>query len=433
MQALLSFENAPPYAAPLRFFVTGPLFAVLAGLLLLVDGEAAYASRWSPAALALVHLLTAGFMLQIMVGALIQILPVVAGANPAHPLALARRVHGLLTPGALALAAGFRFGQPLALIGGALLLSLGVLDFLVVAGRALWRVPSTSPTIRGLKWAFGGLLATVALGALMACALGLAWPLPLLSLADLHAAFGLAAWVGGLVAAVACVVVPMFQLTPGYPAAPSWRFPLLLWAALALWSLAAALDMAAMQALAQGALALAGLAFAGLTWHLQRQRRRARADATLRYWQAGLAAAVVALAMLLAAAAFPELAGYPAWLPAFATLLVAGAYPALIAGMLYKIVPFLGWLHLQNLGQMKIAAPNMNQLLGDVAMRRQWAAFAAALLLLLAAAFWPEGLGRPAGLLFALANGGLFFNLLRALHRYRSARADIERRLGAAS
>lgn len=45
MQALLSFDQAPPLAAPLRFFLTAPLFAILAGLLLLWSGPDLFASR----------------------------------------------------------------------------------------------------------------------------------------------------------------------------------------------------------------------------------------------------------------------------------------------------------------------------------------------------------------------------------------------------
>ena len=76
MQALMAFENAPPFAAPLRFFLTAPLFAVLAGLLVAFEGPDIFASRWTPGALAATHLLTVGFMMQAMLGALIQILPV---------------------------------------------------------------------------------------------------------------------------------------------------------------------------------------------------------------------------------------------------------------------------------------------------------------------------------------------------------------------
>ena len=35
MQALLSYDQSPPIAAPFRFFLTAPLFGVLAGLLLI--------------------------------------------------------------------------------------------------------------------------------------------------------------------------------------------------------------------------------------------------------------------------------------------------------------------------------------------------------------------------------------------------------------
>ena len=93
MQALLSFDKAPPFAAPLRFFLTAPLFSLAAGLLLLFVGPDLLASRWTRGLLAATHLITVGFMLMVMLGALIQILPVVAGANLDSPLAVARWLH----------------------------------------------------------------------------------------------------------------------------------------------------------------------------------------------------------------------------------------------------------------------------------------------------------------------------------------------------
>ena len=104
MQALMSFDKAPPLAAPLRFFLTAPLFSLVAGLLLLALGPDMFASRWMPGLLAATHLITVGFMLQVMLGALIQILPVVAGANLRHPLVVARWLHVGLSAGALLLA-----------------------------------------------------------------------------------------------------------------------------------------------------------------------------------------------------------------------------------------------------------------------------------------------------------------------------------------
>lgn len=431
MQALLSFEKAPPFAAPLRFFLGGPLFAAAAGILLLVEGEALFASRWMPAALAATHLVTIGFMLQIMLGALIQILPVVAGANLGRPLLVARVVHGGLVVGVFALAAGFLLSRPGLLQFAAGLLAATALLFLAAAGRALFGVPSTSPTIHGLKLALVGLAGVVGLGVLLALGLANGWPLPLAALTDLHAGWGLGAWAGILLAAIAYVVVPMFQLTPGYPASAGWRFPVLILALLALWSLALATRTVWLAQLAQLGVALVGAAFAALTLRLQGQRRRARADATYRYWQFGLAAAIVAFAMLSTAALRPAITDAAAWTPVFGILLVVGGFMSFIAGMLYKIVPFLAWMHLQNSGQARVPAPPMNKLLAERPAEQQMLTHAAACLLLSGAAIWPAALARPAGLAFALANAWLFWNLFGAFRRYRLHLQEIQVRLAA--
>ena len=65
----LAYEDTPPLSAPLRFFLTAPVFGLIAGLVLLFDGQL-LASRWTPGALAVVHLFAAGFMLHVMLGAL---------------------------------------------------------------------------------------------------------------------------------------------------------------------------------------------------------------------------------------------------------------------------------------------------------------------------------------------------------------------------
>ena len=63
--SVLSYEQAPPLHLPLRFFLTAPLFGILAGVLLMGQGSTVLASRWTGAALAATHCLTAGFMLQV--------------------------------------------------------------------------------------------------------------------------------------------------------------------------------------------------------------------------------------------------------------------------------------------------------------------------------------------------------------------------------
>jgi len=432
MQALLSFDKAPPFAAPLRFFLTAPLFSLAAGLLLLFVGPDLLASRWTPGLLAATHLITVGFMLMVMLGALIQILPVVAGANLDNPLAVARWLHAGLSVGALLLAAGFLLGQGALLGVAALILGLEVAAFLVASGRALAGVPSTSPTIRGLKLALVGLAGAVGLGAWLALAIANGWAVPLPSLADLHAGWALGAWAGILLAALAYVVVPMFQLTPGYPARPSWWFPGAMLGLMAAWALGVVLEAAAAVRLVQALSALAGIGFALLTLRLQAQRRRARSDVTYRYWQIGLTSAILALAMVLTAAAWPPLADLAGWSIFSGILLLVGGFMSFIIGMLYKIVPFLAWMHLRNRGSARSPVPNMNKLLPEADTQRQMQAHVAALALLLAAVIKPDWLARPAGVALAVASGWLMVNLLGAARRYRQHLEKLDREAVAA-
>ena len=431
MQALLSFDKAPPFAAPLRFFLTAPFFALLAGLLLVWEGPSLLVSRWTPGTLAATHLLTIGFMLQIMLGALIQVLPVVAGVNIAHPLTVSRWLHGGLSIGTLLLAAGFQFGEPDALAMAAIILGLTITGFLMVVAPPLFRVSSTSPTIRGLKFAMLGLVGTIALGVVLALALAWGWSIPLLALADLHAAWGLGAWGGLLLAAMAYVVVPMFQLTPGYQARLSWWFPVLFFACVGFWSVTELFELPLLAILAQVVASLLGLTFCIVTLRLQSQRRRARPDATYRYWQLGLSCAIFALFSALTVTFWPAVKDSNEWPLLFGILLITGGFLSFIVGMLYKIVPFLAWLHLQNLGESKVPAPAMNKILAEAAMQKQMACHGLAVVLVMGAVFAPEWLARPAGFAFVVANVFLIWNLAGAVHRYRQHALLIARKLAA--
>ena len=83
----LSLEQAPPFGVPLRFFLSAPPFLVAAGLLAALNPDWMTAPL-SPATLALTHLMTLGCLGMVMLGAMSQMLPVVAGA----PLPAARAV-----------------------------------------------------------------------------------------------------------------------------------------------------------------------------------------------------------------------------------------------------------------------------------------------------------------------------------------------------
>ncbi|NLF55485.1 MAG: hypothetical protein GX576_14020 [Thauera phenolivorans] len=414
----LAYQYTPPFSAPLRFFLTAPLFGVVAGLVLLF-APGVLESRWTPPALALVHLFAAGFMLQVMLGALLQVLPVVAGAAMPAPARVAGASHLVLAGGTLALAWGLGRIAPEAILAGAGLLAAGLLIFLAAAVRALLDAPATagaSRTPRDLRYALAGLAVTAALGVLLALVLsrGLALPVPLPMLVDLHAGWGWLGWGGLLLAATSWVVVPMFQITPAYPERLTRHWAPTVLVALLAWS-AATLGGHALPATATGLalLALAAL-FAIATVRLQSRSRRSTPDASFRAFRLAMFAALGGLVALLGTMLtdierLPVVAG---------VLVMHGAFGGAISAMLYKIVPFLTWLHLTQAG---IKAPNMKKLLPDAPMRRQLQAHAATLAVLLAAAVLPV-LAPLAGLLLMVEFGWLFGNLLRAVRAGRRAR-----------
>ena len=72
-----------------------------------------------------------------------------------------------------------------------------------------------------------------------------------------------------------------------------------------------------------------------------RQRRRRRADISLRFWYSGLACAPVVFLTAAAAVWLSE----PRWPLAFGWLAIWGWAGLIIHGMLTRIVPFLVWFH----------------------------------------------------------------------------------------
>jgi hypothetical protein len=427
MQALLSYDQSPPLAAPLRFFLTAPLFGILAGALILTSGPALFASRWTQEALALTHLLTAGFMLQVMLGAMVQVLPVVAGANIANGRRVAALVHAATSVGALVLAAAFLTFSPLLMALASVLLAAGVGLFVAAAAHALYRVPTTSPTIAGLKLSLVGLFVTVALGLAMTSALAgaLVLPLGLPQLAGIHLVWGFVAWATVLLAAVAYVVVPMFQLTPAYPERFGHAYAAAALGVVTLWSAAEifAAEIAA-RILAAAVVAIAAL-FAAITLKLQRASKRAQFDVTQHYWRVAMASALASCALWFAAQVLPEFDAWEGWPFLFGVALIAGGFVSVIVGMLYKIVPFLVWLSLQNLGQGRLLAPNMKKIIAEKAMRGQMLAHFAACALLVLAVFLPDALALPAGIALIAANGWLARNLVAALKVHRDHRRKI--------
>ena len=431
MQPSLSFEQAPPISVPYRFFLTAPLFGAVAGLILVVLGPETLASRWSRGALAMTHLIVVDFMLQAMCGSLLQFVAVVAGANIWRPALVAAVVHPMITAGAVLLASAFLFEQPVLFVLAACVFVAALGPFLAVMAVALLRTPAHSMSIQVLRLAVLGLLVTVVIGAALAVTLGLASNLhpgvSLLALVNVHVAWGLGGWALMLVIGVSYLVVPMFQLTPGYPVAFTRLLPAGLFVVLCVWTLQLVPGVDAAQAW-QAGVARAGVvlaaAYAVVTLWLQSRRRRRQTDVTFMFWRGAMLSLLAFAVSWIAFEALPDVGGdsrAPIWL---GVLALPGLFLSVITGMLYKIMPFLNWLHLQQQGGIGRSMPNMKQMIPEASMRGQMLLHFSAVGLLLAAVAWPV-LAPAAGLALTASCLWLEWNLVSAARLYVRVRATI--------
>jgi hypothetical protein len=408
----LSLEQAPPFAVPLRFFLSAPLFLAAAGL------GAALLPEWTaaplmPASLALTHLATLGFLGMSMLGALSQMLPVVSGAPLPGVRLVAWLSHLGLLLGTPLLALGLYDFQATLLTAGSGLLGLGLLVFLGAVGLALMRAPA-SDTTQAMRLAAFTLGMTLFLGlGLASWLIGLWTPDAPLDWLASHVLWGLGGWVGVLVMGSAWQVVPMLQLTPPYPPRLTrwlWRLMLI---GLPLDTLVAQPWRGAGQAL----VALVLIAFAVATLRLQTVRKRKLGDMTLDFWRLGMLCLIAAVPL---AVLRPRLALPDAWTLLAGLLFILGFAASVVSGTLYKIVPFLAWFHLQARLGFKPGQPGMRDFLPEARACGQYCLHLAALLCLLAAPFLPW-LAVPGGLLLAASAAWLGWNLLRVARVYRQA------------
>ena len=423
MQPNLSFDQAPPLSVPFRFFLAAPVFGILAGLLMALRAPEVLASRWSMEALAVTHLLTAGFMLQAMTGAMLQFIPVATGGNVWRPGLVAGMVQPLILVGALLLCGGFLWAEPSWFMAAAILLSGGVGILATVLLIALWRSPGIGANLSALRVAVSGLVITVILGATLATGLSRGFALPYAALTNLHMGWGLGVWALVLLAGVSYYVVPMFQLTPAYPPwltrilAPALIVLALLWLGVTLLSDASATPL-------QLGMLLVATAFAVATLTIQYRRRRRVPDVTLTLFRfamsAMIAAAMVGSVSLLGSQEITNAAATPL----FGVLCFTGVFVSAINGMLYKIVPFANWLHLQRIATPRLKLPNMNQMIAPRAMAGQSRLHMASVMLMIIGVSFPD-LARVAGVLFAVSCAWLGWNLISALRTYTDFRDQI--------
>jgi hypothetical protein len=337
----LATDKAPDVRLPLRHLLAGAAVLCLAASLLVVAGPSAVLRPVdSPRALAVTHLVTLGWVTLTMMGASYQLVPVVLQSR-LWSERLGHLAFWHFLPGVVLLATGFWIFRPPVIVLGGTLAVAGVGLYVYNMARTLRRTPTWGLQGAFLATALAYLLTVAGLGLTLAANFvwGFLGPWTADHLA-FHVLVGLFGWVTVLAMGVAYKLAPMFALAPEegngrWVLAMTGGGLAVLVGALAVRAGPLGRSLAALPPLAGVALFLRD------QWRIFRARRRPRLDVGLR-----LTAVAFAYLGLAAALGWAAAAG---WLrlpvAALVDLGLFGWAGCLIAGQLYKIVPFLVWYH----------------------------------------------------------------------------------------
>ncbi|TNF92106.1 MAG: hypothetical protein EP297_13980 [Gammaproteobacteria bacterium] len=439
MNSELSLDQAPPISVPFRFFITAPLFGMTAAVLLLAYSRTVFLSRWAPETLALTHLLTLGFIGLVMCGAIIQMLPVLGGRTIPNAKPASMIIHTLLVAGILTFITGLLTPSSILMTVTLVLLGSGFGIFiLIILITTLLPIKTSNKTVSTMRLALISLLITITMGISLLSVF--IWPgisLDTSMTTDLHLTWGILGWIALLLIGLAYQVVPMFQMTNEYPLWMRRYLLPILFAGLVIWTIAK-LSGPSLQWLTSliMLLCIAGyISFSIVTLWLQQNRSRRSHDVTLLFWRFAMLSALTGAALWLINTLMPGLINSSRYHFILGVILLTGFAVSVINGMLYKIMPFLIWFHLQHrqlalgLGR-KYAIPNMKQIIPDQHAQRHFNLHTAGVLALILASTHPTNwLIYLAGLITLTSFALLLHNQFKAIQLYR----DYNRRLKAAS
>ena len=334
-----------PLWLPLPFLVTGVVGAALFGMLLPWVAPEAITAPGFPHVLALVHTATLGWLTMTIMGASLQLAPVILN-SPLRAARFARWQYPLFVSGVVLLIAGFWFWRlPLLIVGGSLV-ALAVAHYVVILGATLLharRRASPLPlTARYLGAALVYLCLVISFGLTAALNLSSGFlGAGIIRLLLVHITLGVIGWLTSMLIGVSYALVRMFALVHGHDDHLGSIIFALLNGGLPLLILALALDWPLLVAVGGLLLIAAIWLFAWDYARMLRQRRRKVLDVSQRH---GIIA-VGYLALIVPLGIFAMLVGWGS--PRFAAVLGLAALVGWLGqstlGYLYKIVPFLIW------------------------------------------------------------------------------------------
>lgn len=364
----LSVDQAPPISAPLRFFLTAPLFGVLAGVLILLSDAQTLSSRFSSDSIAITHAITIGFLSFVMLGALTQMLPVLAGVKIAKVDMVAKISHFFLLFGTLFMIFGLEYDFSKLILSASLFLGIGFLAMIISMLAGLKTVTNITPSVKAMITSLVFALIIVLLGMHLLASHGTGKFSDLhVMFANIHSVWAIFGFAGILIIGVAFHILPMFYVAPRFKKFCKQKVVWLISTGLFLW-LALNLYFESYAIVAKIWVALFFWAFATTVYLKLNARRRPISDVTVWYWRSA------AIFMTFGAFAWAINDFYDGKYIVVVAILIGGGFIfSIMSGMLYKIVPFLVWFHLNAKGYMSI--PTMNDMIDKRLAKTQFILF----------------------------------------------------------
>jgi hypothetical protein len=338
---MMAGRQVIPLWVPLPFLLTGACAAALFGLLLpWIMPEALLAPDF-PHVLALVHVATLGWLTMTIMGASLQLVPVII-VGPLRAARLLPWLYPIYVLSVTLLVCGFWLMQPLLIILGGTGVILAVAHYVVVLSLTLAHAPMRPLTVRFLVASLVYLCLVVSLG--MTAALNLQWDFlgtMFDQLLPIHITLGMVGWLSTTLVGVSYTLARMFSLAHGHDDRLGRVIFVLLNASIAILAVGFFGSWLLLILLGGALLTAAVCLFAYDYRRLLRGRYRKVLDVT----QYHAIASVVYFALLVPASLMVVVGGWelPNVLAALVLAVLVGWLGQSIIGYLYKIVPFLVW------------------------------------------------------------------------------------------
>jgi MFS family permease len=409
-QGGLSLEQAPPISVVLKFFITASLFGLLLGLflfgnitdILLFDNNTIY--------LITIHLLALGVMTSFMLGALFQMLPVIAGVIIKVPTIKSMVAHSALVIGLLLQLIAFGTFNSILYLVSAIVLGSGLIYTSILMLKEIVKIKNHSNSSLGILFALGSFMIAILLGVYLLLTLGgYINGTFFIEIKEAHYSFALFGWVTLLVVSISFQVVEMFYVTPKFSPLLSRYLSIVIFLLLILKTVI--LFMGLNSTLLNIAIALIFIIYGSITIYMLYRRKRPTKDATVWFWRLGLGLLIFSSLIII----IYNIVGLDERIEGLSYFTFIGFVLSIVFAMVYKIVPFLVWFHLSNQGYME--APMMFDVIHpQKAKIHFWIHISTLIAWSLSLLYQPIFI--LASILLSISFGWLLYHLIFALKKY---------------